>query len=198
MATSRKKNDSRAGEKKIYKTVLTALENTPREQWSYSPAVSHALLECPRVKGIVRAMMRKKGVKIDLLSETISEVAFKMQSKVLATLIKVDDGVYSLLAATADYICSNDGRKLSTSNRSPEVSLSDYANDDESSDDVIQRLGGEDSTYDNTGSIHDALDRKTAQNRFKEKLAKIGWPETIARDRARKGRPLQENPIIRH
>ena len=176
------------GPKKIFRTVELALEACPPENWTTSNAVSRALLECPRVKGIVRQHLMKKGVSTTQMSECIADVALVMQMNVLPKLDKIAS-VYFVIYRVAELIAMNMGRKRGVSARDTVMSFSDVNFTGESSEDAEARIISSASVEDGTDEIHVRLDKESAQKRLTAKLARLGWPSDIEKERIRRGRP---------
>jgi hypothetical protein len=176
------------GPKKIFRTVELALEACPPENWTTSKAVSRSLLECPRVKGIVRQHLMKKGVSTTQMSECIADVALVTQMNVLPKLDKITS-VYYVIYRVAELIAMNLGRKRGVSTRDPVISFSDVIFAGESSEDAEARIISTASVEDGTDEIHVRLDKESAQRRLAAKLEQVGWPSDIERERIRRGRP---------
>lgn len=183
-------------EKKIYHSVIDALEETPRDLWHTSRKVSYALLRCPRVIGIVRRFVMRCHVDLNLLEEAIGNVAMTMQNKMLLIL---DDprSVYSVIYKVAEYEVLNMRKKEINTIFSPEVSISDFSvNENDEDHDILERLSTEDMTNDPADEIEKKIDIENARKRFSEALARHGWPEHISRNLVKIGRPKKQSPLI--
>lgn len=181
--------------KKSYYSIETALEQTPREQWATSACVSHALLECIRLRGIVRQHIIKRGVSLSNLEDVVSEIAVVMQMKMMDKLEKPKD-VYYVAFRVSQLVVSNYGKKTINTAFSEEVSLSNLLGPEDDETDALERLSTDAALDDQRGETEKRIDVDNAKRRFAAKLDKVGWPEDIKRERTRLGRPPKRNPIL--
>lgn len=181
--------------KKTYYSIETALEKTPRDQWSTSACVSHALLECIRLRGIVRQHIIKRGVSLTNLEDVVSEIAVVMQMKMLDKLEKVKD-VYYVAFRVSQLVVSNYGKKSINTAFSEEVSLSNLLEPGDDESDALERLSTDSALDEQRSETEKRIDVDNAKRRFSAKLESVGWPEDIKRERTRLGRPPKQNPIM--
>lgn len=182
-------------QKKIFQSIEIALQQTPREQWSASAKVSRSLLDCARLRGIVRNHMLKRGVSIELLDDVTSEIAVVMQMKMLEKLEKVED-VYFVAYRVSQLVVSNYGKKSINTSYSEEVSLSTLLDDDDNESDALERLNSDSAVESQQDANEKRIDLDNAKRRFTAKMNAVGWPSDIKRERTRLGRPLKQNPIL--
>lgn len=182
-------------QKKIFYSIETSLQETPRQEWSTSAKVSHALLGCSRLRGIVRQHMLKRGVSLINLDDVISEIAVVMQMKLMDKLEKAKD-VYFVVYRVSQLVVSNYGKKSINTKFSDEISLSSLLNPEDDENDAIERLSSESTINDHVDENEIRIDLANARRRFTEKMGTVGWPADIKRERTRLGRPLKQNPIV--
>jgi hypothetical protein len=175
-------------EKKIYFSIETALEDVPRDKWPTSPIVSRALLDCVRLRGIVRRHIMKRGVDLACIDDITSEVAIVLQMKMLAKL-ESPKVVYYVAFRVSQLVVSNYGKKSINTSFSDEISLSNFLKPGDDEQDALERLSSESAVDNLSDQINQKIDLDNARRRLTEKLAKFGWPETIQRERTRLGRP---------
>lgn len=181
-------------EKKIFSSVEEVLCNTDRKQWATSSRVSYALLNCPRVRGMVRNFMMKRGVSLTMVDDVMSDMAVVMQMKMLDKLEKTSD-VYFVIYRVAQLVVSNYGKKSIFTSRSEEVSISSLIDDGDDESGALERLSS-DTVLDNQDEeTEKRIDMESAKRRFTEKLNAVGWPSDIKRERKRMGRPPKRNPL---
>lgn len=181
---------------KVYFCIETALEEVPREEWPTSPKVSRALLKCPRMRGIVRQHILKRGVDLSYIDDIVSEVAVVLQMKMFAGILDVPKSVYYVIFRVSQLVVSNYGKKSINTSHSEEVSLSSFLQPGDDEQDTLERLSSESAVDDLADIGEKKIDLDNAQRRLTEKLAIQGWPEEIQKERTRLGRPrkLQGNP----
>lgn len=181
-------------EKRIFISVEEALRLTDRKEWSTSTKVSYALLTCPRVRGMVRNFIMKRGVSLTMLDDVMSDMAVVMQMKMMDKLEKTTD-VYFVIYRVAQLVVSNYGKKSINTNHTEEVSISSLIGDDDDESGALERLSS-DSALDNEGEqTEKRIDIENAKRRFTEKINAVGWPSDIKRERTRMGRPPKRNPL---
>lgn len=181
-------------EKKVFSSVEEVLCQTDRKEWATSTRVSYALLTCPRVRGMVRNFMVKRGVSLNMVDDVMSDMAVVMQMKMLDKLEKTTD-VYFVIYRVAQLVVSNYGKKSINTNYTEEVSISSLIDDDDDESGALERLSSE-SALDNQGEeTEKRIDIENAKRRFTEKLNAVGWPSDIKRERRRMGRPPKRNPL---
>lgn len=178
-------------QKKIYYSIVTALNATPREEWPTSRMISHALLECVRVRGIVRQHILKRGVSLTHLDDVISEIAVVMQMKMLSKLVGVND-VYYVIYRVSQLVVSNYGKKSINTSHSDEVSISTLLKDGDDEQDALERLSSESVIDEQSDETEKKIDLENAKRRFSEKLSGLGWPSDIKKERTRLGRPPKQ------
>ena len=183
-------------QKKIFYSIETSLQETPRQEWSTSTEVSHALLGCSRLRGIVRQHMLKRGVSLINIEDVISEIAVVMQMKLMDKLEKAKD-VYFVVYRVSQLVVSNYGKKSINTRYSEEISLSSLLSpSDDDENDAIERISSESTINDHVDENEIRIDLANARRRFTEKMGEVGWPADIKRERTRLGRPLKQNPIL--
>lgn len=183
-------------QKKVHYGIETALREVSRDEWPTSPKVSTALLKCPRLRGMVETRMKSRGVSVSYQDDIVSEVARVMQMKMMAQLDAVES-VYFVVYRVIQLVTSNYGKKSVNTVHSEEVSLASFmkeGDDDETA--VLERLTSDSALDDDAKRAERQIDLDNAKRRFAEKLAKVGWPEEIKRERTRLGRPPKQNPIV--
>lgn len=172
----------------IYESVERILEDTPREQWSTSPLASKALLNCPRLKGIIRGLMIKRAVKMNHSADISSEVALIMQMKMLD---KLDSPkiVYFVAYRVAQLVIYNWGKKEENTFFSEEISINEYKMDQEDDQELMDRLNLMGGFFNDGTEAEKVLDKTLAQARLAKKIETQGWPTDILRERKKIGRP---------
>lgn len=178
-------------EKKIYYAIETALNETPREDWPTSRHVSHALLNCSRLRGIVRKHIIKRGVGLSYLDDVVSEIAVVMQMKMLSVLVEVKD-VYFVAFRVSTLVVSNYGKKSINTSYSEEVSISTLLQDGDDEQDALERLSSLSELYERSEKAEKKIDLDNAKRRFSEKINGLGWPADIQKERTRLGRPPKQ------
>lgn len=175
--------------------VITALTNVPREKWTTSPVISRALLDCVRVKGIVRQHVLKRGVALSHIDDIISELASVVQMKMLDKLDEIN-AVYYVIYRVSQLVVSNFGKKSINTTHSEEISLSSLLKPgDEEDEDTLERLSSESAVDNLSEQTEGDIDLANARRRLTEKLAIFGWPEEIQRERTRLGRPRKMQQV---
>ena len=182
-------------QKIVYYSVETALMETSREDWPTSSMVSRALLGCVRIRGIVRQHMMKRGVDLENLDDVISEIAVVMQMKMVHKLEQPKD-VYFVIFRVSQLVVSNFGKKSINTSHSDEISLSSLLGPEDDENDALERLSSESTINSQDDENERRIDLENAKARFVAKLASVGWPSDIKRERTRMGRPPKQNPII--
>ena len=182
--------------KKIHDSIERALQSVQREFWPTSETVSHTLLKCVRLRGIVRLHLMRRGVDLDCMDDVIAEVAVVMQMKMVSRLRDPRD-VYYVIYQVAAFVASNYSKKSINTSHSEEISLSSLVRPDDtgSENDVLDRLTS-DSALENEGEhTNRRIDLDNARRRLSEKIAAFGWPQDIQKERTRLGRPpkMQSN-----
>jgi hypothetical protein len=180
--------------KKIYCAVETALSEASRDDWPTSRPISRSLLNCPRVRGIVRQHILKRGVSLTNLDDVISEVAVVMQMKMLSKLEKPSD-VYFVIYRVSQLVVSNYGKKAINTAHSDEVSISTLLQDGDDEQDALERLSSEAVIDGQRDETERKIDLENAKRRFSEKLIGLGWPSDIVKERKRLGRPRKEGSV---
>jgi hypothetical protein len=178
-------------EKKIYFSVITALEETPRELWTTSANVTRAFFKCRRVGGIVRGMIIRRGVNLNCFDDVMNEVVEVMQMKMLAKLDN-SSAVYTVLMTVVYNIVSNYGKKSINTFFTKEISISQLIDDDDDEHGAMERFAAETSSLEEFEITEARIDRNLALNRFAQKMRKQGWPADIPKERGVMGRPRHE------
>lgn len=179
--------------KKIHRSIESSLEETPREQWATSSKVSYALLNCIRLRGIVRQHLIKRGVMLVNVDDVISEIAVVMQMKMMEKMEKTGD-VYYVAYRVSQLVVSNYGKKSINTNHSEEVSLSSLVNADDDESDALERLSSESTIVNQTDENERRIDLDNAKRYFTQKMMAVGWPADIRRERTKMGRPNKKTP----
>lgn len=180
--------------KKVYFSVQTALEETPRAQWPRSPAVLNAILTCPRIRGLARKLLIRRGVNLDNTDDVISEVArvmFKSQLKKL----DFPEKAYSLLFRVVQLVVYGFGKKSVNTYYSQEISISTLLEPGDREEDALERITSDSAMNSPDDETEQRIDLSNAQRRLKEKLARLGWPDEIQREWALMGRPKKMEPL---
>lgn len=172
----------------IFNTIEDALNVTPVKDWPTSPHVSRTLLSCPRLRGIIRNLMMKRSVDVGLCADIQSEVALIMQMKMLAQLDSIKS-VYFVAYRVAQLVIYNWGKKQINTYYTHEVRISEYASRDEKDQDFIDRHNTAQGLYHDGSEAEKGIDKVLARRRLAKKLSVLGWPEEVARERKRIGRP---------
>jgi hypothetical protein len=196
---------SSVGQKKIYRLLEIALSQVPPEQWASSLVVSKALLDCTRIKGIVRQFIRKSGVSPSFTEEIISDVALVMQTHVFCNglgegkgqIAKIED-VYFVVYKVVGFTVSNYRKKITRTALSPEENFSETRFSDETYEQMMGRLTDLDWQLADNTDVEDKIDTKNAQQHFTQKLLTLGWPSFIPRTRSiGRGRPSNADKMLR-
>jgi hypothetical protein len=180
--------------KKVYFSVQTALEDTPREQWPRSHAVLNAILTCPRIRGTARRLLIRRGVDLENTDDVISEVARVMFTSQLKKL-DFPDKAYSLIFRVVQLVVYGFGKKSVNTYYSQEISISTLLEPGDNEEDALERITSDSAMNSPDSDTEQRIDLSNAQRRLKEKLARLGWPEEIQRERTRMGRPKKMEPI---
>lgn len=183
-------------ELKYYNSIETILNEVPREQWAHSRIISHTLLNCTRLKGIVRLLMHNRGVNFIHMDDVVADVATIMQMKQLS---RVEDPktVYYLIYKVAYFVISNYGKKSINTFFTEEISLSSLMNDeDDGEENLMERLSSESAVDNLTEMTNDRIDKDNARRRLTEKLAIHGWPQDVQQTRTRIGRPPKQQAQV--
>ena len=91
---------------------------------------------------------------------------------------------------------SNFGKKSINTSHSDEISLSSLLGPEDDENDALERLSSESTINSQDDENERRIDLENAKARFVAKLASVGWPSDIKRERTRMGRPPKQNPII--
>jgi len=175
----------------IFDSIQRMLENTPQEQWSTSPLVSRALLNCPRLGGIIRNLMIKRAVKLEWMGDIRSEVASIVQMKMLAKLDS-PQSAYFVAYRVAQLVIYNWGKTEENTFFTQEVSINECKLENENDQELMDRLNLEGGFFNDGSESEKALDKALARERLARKLEQHGWPAEIPRERKRIGRPSKE------
>jgi len=181
-------------EKKVFSSVEEVLQQTDRKEWATSTRVSYALLTCPRVRGMVRNFMVKRGVSLNMVDDVMADMAVVMQMKMMDKLEKTND-VYYVIYRVAQLVVSNYGKKSINTSHTEEVSISSLIDDGDDESGALERLSSESALDNQDEETEKRIDIENAKRRFTEKLNAVGWPSDIKRDRRRMGRPPKRNPL---
>ena len=181
--------------KKIYFSVESALEGTPRDQWPTAPAVSRELLRCPRIRGLARSLQIRRGVDLANTDDVISEVARIVQMKMLPQLGAAKE-VYSVIFRVTQLVVYGFGKKSVNTFYSDEISISTLLEEGDNDQDALERITSDSALNSQNDETEQRIDLSNAQRRLKEKLSKLGWPDEIQRERTRIGRPRKMEPLM--
>jgi hypothetical protein len=173
--------------------VPEALEKTPREAWHTSACVSRALLNCPKVKQLVRMQILRKNISLDrFFDDAMAEVVAVMQINMMPKLAKIDD-VYFVVYRVAELVAMGLSRKDRSEIFGPVRSFSDLANGanaEDGQEDMIERIMDQSAHVDGTSAIEDRIDQERAKANLAKKLKAMGgWPSEIPQARKTMGRP---------
>jgi len=132
------------------------------------------LLTCPRVRGMVRNFMIKRGVSLNMVDDVMSDMAVVMQLKMLDKLEKTSD-VYYVIYRVAQLVVSNYGKKSINTSRSEEVSISSLIDDSDDESGALERLSSESALDNQDEETEKRIDIENAKRRFTDKLNAVGW-----------------------
>lgn len=180
--------------RKVFSSVEDVLFELDRSLWSTSSRVSHVLLNCPRVRGMVRNHMIKRGVSLSIMEDVVSDMAVVTQMKMMDKLEKPED-IYFVIYRVAQLVVSNYGKKSINTHHTEEVSISSLIGDDDDETGALERLSSDSSLDNQDEETEKRIDLDNAKRRFTEKINAVGWPDDIKRERTRMGRPPKRNPI---
>lgn len=173
--------------------VPEALAKTPRETWHTSPCVSRALLNCPKVKHLVRMQVLRKNISLArFFDDALAEVVAVMQINMMPKLAKIDD-VYFVVYRVAELVAMGLSRKDRTEIFGPIRSFSDLANGSNTEDggaEMIDRIMDQTAHVDATTEVEQRIDQDRAKANLTKKLKALGgWPSEIPKQRSSMGRP---------
>lgn len=179
-----------------HRGIEIALEDAPPSAWRTAPAVTQALISCPRAHRMAANALRRFGVSKEYVEEVVQDSALVMQTKILVNGIGDQRGqlreiadVYFVLYRVIDLTVRNYQKKPSYAATSIVSNFSEVQFDDESHEDMMGRVTHNEIDEGGFERVDQRLDAQSSRSRLRAKLEKLGWPEHIHKERTVRGRP---------